>query len=149
MEFDTNKGLTVKGDLMVEGEEGDLAIFIGFNGAGWSGIGFFLDCGHNSVLDFADISGSAGYGIDLSGTYIELLSNSLIHDNELTGISAFLLDNNVIIVNCEIYGNGEDGIFGTEMIGTVVMVGCSVYQNGRDGIRIAGVVRTQKLALIK
>jgi len=138
MEFAANGCVWVdNGEMNVNGAVGDLAVFSGINGGDWQGIIFCSDGGHNSVIDFADISGSTGYGIDWSDSFIDLLSNSLIHDNE-NGISTDHLNDDVEIVNCEIFDNDVYGIFGGEVAGTVFVTDCDIYSNGDDGIRIAG-----------
>lgn len=138
MEFAVNRSLYVGGDITVAGVVGDLAVFSGIDGGNWDGIDFGNEGGHNSVIDFAEISGSAGSGLDWSGSRVALLSNSLVHDNEW-GIHTSLLNDFVPIENTEIYNNEEYGIFGAEVSGDVWILLCSIHNNGLDGIRIAGI----------
>ena len=132
-----DNGVYVNGDMDVSGTAQNYTNFNGINGGNWSGINFGNQGGHNSIINYAEISGSVGYGLDWSGSYISSVQNCLIHDNE-TGIHTSLITGAPSIQNSDIYDNDNYGILGTEVAHDVWILNSSIHDNGLDGIKIGG-----------
>jgi len=111
LEFDPDVGIGSSGVLDVNGVQGNMVIFRGFQGAAWNGINIGGDGANDSEIEFAEIQGADWDGITIVDTWVNSIDQCFIHDNGRHGIFFWCNDGPTTITNSEIAWNGECGIY--------------------------------------